>query len=103
VAAGKTLAHIEAGHPTALTACSGVGKTSTGFVAAALWCLFNWSRTRILVTSASWSQLKKQFFDVIREQRANPLFRRHVFNEAEVRSPEGGFGIGLSVDESGKS
>ena len=39
-----TLAHIEAGHPTALTACNGAGKTSTVLVAAALWCLFNWRR-----------------------------------------------------------
>jgi hypothetical protein len=99
----KTLAHIEAGHPTALTACNGAGKTSTVFVVAALWCLFNWPRARIVVTSASWSQLRKQFFDVIRERRANPLFRSHVFNEAEVRSPEGGFVIGLSVDEAGKA
>ena len=37
-----TLGHIEAGHPTALTACNGAGKTSTVLVAAALWCLFNW-------------------------------------------------------------
>jgi hypothetical protein len=99
----KTLAHIEAGHPTALTACNGAGKTSMVFVASALWCLFNWPRARIVVTSASWSQLKKQFFDVIRERRTSPLFRTHVFNEAEVRSPEGGFVIGLSVDEAGKA
>jgi hypothetical protein len=99
----KTLAHIEAGHPTALTACNGAGKTSTVFVAAALWCLFNWPRSRVVVTSASWSQLKKQFFDVIRERRSHPLFRSHVFNEAEVKSPEGGFIIGISVDEAGKA
>ncbi len=99
----KTLAHIEAGHPTALTACNGAGKTSTVFVAAALWCLFNWPRARIVVTSASWSQLRKQFFDVIRERRFHPLFRHHTFNESEVRTPEGGFVIGLSVDEAGKA
>jgi hypothetical protein len=99
----KTLAHIEAGHPTALTACNGAGKTSTVFVAAALWCLFNWPRARIVVTSASWSQLRKQFFDVIRERRFHPLFRHHNFNASEVRTPEGGFVIGLSVDEAGKA
>jgi hypothetical protein len=99
----KTLAHIEAGHPTALTACNGAGKTSTVFVAAALWRLFNWPRARIVVTSASWSQLRKQFFDVIRERRFHPLFRHHTFNESEVRTPEGGFVIGLSVDEAGKA
>jgi len=58
---------------------------------------------RVIVTSASWSQLKKQFFDTIRLQARHPLFRSHVFNEAEVRTPEGGFVIGLSVDEAGKA
>jgi hypothetical protein len=99
----ETLCHIEAGHPTALTACNGAGKTSTVLVAAALWCLFNWPRGRVVVTSASWSQLKKQFFDTIRLQAIHPLFRSHTFNEAEVRTPEGGFVVGLSVDEAGKA
>jgi hypothetical protein len=98
-----TLVHIEAGHPTALTACNGAGETSTILVTAALWCLFNWPRGRVIVTSASWSQLKKQFFDTIRLQARQPLFRSHIFNEAEVRTPEGGFVIGLSVDEAGKA
>jgi hypothetical protein len=98
-----TLAHIEAGHPTALTACNGAGKTSTVLVAATLWCLFNWPLARVIVTSASWSQLKKQFFDTIRTWQRHPLFRFHTFNEAEVRTPEGGFVIGLSVDEAGKA
>src|SRR6516165_2873388 len=99
----ESLCHIEAGHPTALTACNGAGKTSNVLVAAALWCLFNWPRGRVIVTSASWSQLKKQFFDTIRLQARHPLFRSHTFNEAEVRTPEGGFVIGLSVDEAGKA
>jgi hypothetical protein len=99
----ETLCHIEAGHPTALTACNGAGKTSTVLVAAALWCLFNWPLARIVVTSASWSQLKKQFFDTIRTWQRHPLFRSHTFNEAEVRTPEGGFVVGLSVDEAGKA
>jgi hypothetical protein len=58
---------------------------------------------RIVVTSASWSQLKKQFFDTIRTWQRHPLFRFHTFNETEVRTPEGGFVIGLSVDEAGKA
>jgi hypothetical protein len=73
-----TLCHIEAGHPTALTACNGAGKTSTVLVAAALWCLFNWPLARVIVTSASWSQLKKQFFDTIRTWQRHPLFRFHL-------------------------
>jgi hypothetical protein len=98
-----TLAHIEAGHPTALTACNGAGKTSTVFTTAALWTLFNWPTARVLVTSASWSQLKKQFFETIRTWQNHQLFRGFTFNEAETRTPAGGFVVGLSVDESGRA
>jgi phage terminase large subunit len=99
----KTLCHIEAGHPTALVAANGSGKTSTILVPAALWALFNWPLARVIVTSASWSQLKKQFFDTIRLFRFHPYFRRWTFNEAEIRTPEGGFIIGVSVDETGRA
>jgi hypothetical protein len=99
----RTLAHIEAGHPTALTACNGAGKTSTILVPAGLWALFNWPLARVIVTSASWSQLKKQFFDTIRQARFHPYFRRWTFNEAEIRTPEGGFIVGVSVDEAGRA
>ena len=51
----ETLLHIQCGHPTALVACNGAGKTSTVFVTAALWALFNWPRARIIVTSANLS------------------------------------------------
>jgi phage terminase large subunit len=99
----RTLAHIEAGHPTALTACNGAGKTSTILVPAALWALFNWPLVRVIVTSASWSQLKKQFFDTIRQARFHPYFRRWTFNEAEIRSEQGGFIVGVSVDDAGRA
>jgi hypothetical protein len=99
----ETLCHIAAGHPTALTACNGAGKTSTVLVPAASWCLFNWPLARIIVTSASWSQLKKQFFDNIRQARFHPYFRRWSFNEAEIKSEQGGFIVGISVDESGRA
>jgi hypothetical protein len=78
-------------------------KTSTILVPAALWCLFNWPSARVIVTSASWSQLKKQFFDNIRLFRFHPHFRRWTFNEAEIRSEQGGFIVGVSVDDAGRA
>lgn len=57
----------------------------------------------MIVTSASWSQLRKQFFDVARLYRAHAYFRAWVFNEAEIRTPAGGFIIGISVDEAGRA
>ena len=97
------LLSIATGYPTALTACNGAGKTSTVLVPAALWCLFNWPLARVVVTSASWPQLRKQFFDVIRLSRFHPYFRTWTFNEAEIRTPQGGFIIGISVDEAGRA
>jgi hypothetical protein len=99
----KTLCNIAAGYPTALVAANGSGKTSTILVPAALWALFNWPLARVIVTSASWSQLKKQFFDTIRLFRFHPYFRHWTFNEAEIRTPEGGFIIGVSADETGRA
>jgi hypothetical protein len=92
----ETLCHIAAGHPTALVAANGSGKTSTILAPAALWALFNWPRARVIVTSASWSQLKKQFFDTVQQARVHPYFRSWTFNEAEIRFPEGGFVVGLA-------
>jgi len=97
------LLHIAAGHPTAIVAANGSGKTAMILVPAALWCLYNWPLARVIVTSASWSQLKKQFFDNIRLARFNPYFRGWTFNETEIRSPEGGFILGVSVDEAGRA
>jgi hypothetical protein len=35
--------------------------------------------------------------------QGHPLMRAHTFNEAEIRTPEGGFVVGLSVDESDRA
>jgi hypothetical protein len=99
----KALLSIAAGYPTALVAANGAGKTSTVLVPAALWCLFNWPGARVIVTSASWSQLRKQFFDVARLYRARAYFRAWTFNEAEIRTGAGGFCVGISVDEAGRA
>ena len=99
----ETLCHAACGHPTCLVAANGSGKTSTILAPLALWCLFNWPLARIVVTSASWSQLRKQFFDSIRLFRFHPFFRKWTFNEAEIRSEAGGFIIGISVDEAGRA
>jgi hypothetical protein len=99
----QTLCKIAAHYPTALVAANGSGKTSTILAPAALWCLFNWPFARVIVTSASWSQLKKQFFDNIRLFRFHPYFWKWTFNEAGIRTPEGGFIVGVSVEATRKS
>src|ERR1700730_4639133 len=70
----RALAHLSIGHPTAIVACNGAGKTSTVLAPAALWCLYTWPLARVVVTSASHSQLEKQFFAELSRYQSHPLF-----------------------------
>jgi hypothetical protein len=99
----ETLCHVAEGHPTALVACNGAGKTSTILTSAALWCLYNWPLARIVVTSSSWEQIKKQFFASAHLFRLLALFRGWDFLETEIRSGQGGFISGISVDDPGRA
>jgi hypothetical protein len=99
----RALCHVEAGHPTAIVAANGAGKTSTIFTAAALWCLYCWPDARIIVTSAGWDQLKKQFFASLHRFRNHPAFRGWTFLESEVRSAGLGYINGISVDNAGRA
>lgn len=95
--------HIAEGHPTALVAANGAGKTSTIFTLAALWCLYCWPDARIIATSASWDQLKKQLFSSLHRFRNHPLLRSWEFLESEVRSAGLGYINGISVDNAGRA
>lgn len=99
----RALAHIQAGHPAAIVACNGAGKTSTVLSPAALWCLHTWPLARIVVTSASHSQLEKQFFAELCRYQNHPLFRSWKFLASEVQSPAGGYIMGISVDHPGRA
>src|SRR5690349_15887540 len=69
------LVAVEAGYPCALAAANGSGKTSLVFTALALWCLDQFPKARVVVTSGSWTQLQKQFLTALRSHQANPRFR----------------------------
>jgi hypothetical protein len=97
------MAAVEAGYPTALAAANGSGKTSLVFTALALWCLDQFPKARVVVTSGSWTQLQKQFLTWLRYHQANPRFRSWTFNETGVKRPEGGEVILISVNESGRA
>jgi phage terminase large subunit len=99
----KALCHIAAAHPTAIVAANGAGKTSTIFTCAALWCLYSWPDARIIVTSAGWDQLKKQFFASLHRFRNHPAFKGWNFLESEVRSAGLGYINGISVDNAGRA
>ena len=97
------LAHIQIGHPTAIVACNGAGKTSTVLAPSALWCLHTWPLARVVVTSASHSQLEKQFFTELSRYQNHPLFRSWKFLASEIQSGAGGFITGISVDHPGRA
>jgi phage terminase large subunit len=99
----SALANIQAGNPTAIVACNGAGKTSTLLAPAALWCLYTWQRARVVVTSASHSQLEKQFFAELSRYQSHPLFRGWKFLASEIQSGAGGYITGISVDHPGRA
>jgi hypothetical protein len=99
----RALAHIQAGHPTAIVACNGAGKTSTVLAPSALWCLYTWPLAKVVVTSASHTQLERQYFAHLKRYQNHPLFKGWKFLESEVQSPAGGFIKGISVDHAGSA
>jgi hypothetical protein len=54
---------------------------------------------RCVITSGSWTQLTEQLFMDLREFSTKPLFRGWSFLDSEIRTPQGGFAVGLRVDD----
>lgn len=98
----ETLTAAGKGWPCVVCAPNGSGKSSVTLTAAILWFLAEFPRGRAVVTSGSWSQLKSQLFDSLRRFSNHPLFRGFEFLEASVKTPAGGYVIGLSVAEAEK-
>jgi hypothetical protein len=95
----RVLCAIENKFPVALATCNGAGKTSIILGSAVLWFLWHFPRGRCVITSGSWTQLTEQLFMGLREFSAKSLFRGWSFLDSEIRTPEGGFAVGLSVDD----
>jgi hypothetical protein len=98
----SALANVQAGSPTAIVAANGSGKTSTILTPAALWCLHTWPLAKVVVTSASHSQLEKQFFGELSRYQNHILFRGWKFLASEIQSGQGGYIVGVSVDNPGR-
>ena len=52
----------------------------------------------MVVTSSSHSQLEKQLFTNIRKYKGHPIFKSWDFLSTEVKTPQGGFIQGISID-----
>jgi len=98
----ETLAACGKGMPTACLAPNGSGKSSTVLTALILWFLSEFPTGRAIVTSGSWAQLKSQLFDSLKRFQHHPLFRGWDFQESAIKTPQGGFAIGLSVEDAYK-
>ncbi len=55
-----------------------------------------------MVTSGSWSQLKSQVFDSLKRFSDLDIFRSWEFLESSIKTPQGGYAIGFSVDDAFK-
>jgi phage terminase large subunit len=96
------LASVGAGFPTVVCAPNGSGKSSVTLTVAILWFLREHPKGRCVVTSGSWSQLKSQVFDSLKRFSDLDIFRGWEFLESSVKTPAGGYVLGLSVDDAFK-
>lgn len=88
------------GIPSALLAPNGSGKSSVVLTALVLWFLSEFPKGRAVATSGSWLQLKSQLFDNLKRFQGNRLFSGFEFLESSVKTPQGGWAMGLSVEDS---
>jgi hypothetical protein len=93
------LAAVGKRYPTALCAVNGSGKSSTVISALLIWFMSEYPAGRCVITSGSWSQLKAQVFDSARRFSELPICRGWEFLDASIKTPQGGFVLGISVDE----
>jgi hypothetical protein len=95
----EVLAAVAKRFPSALCAVNGSGKSSTVISALLIWFLSEYPAGRAVITSGSWSQLKAQVFDSARRFSDLPVCRGWEFLDATIKTPQGGFVLGISVDE----
>jgi hypothetical protein len=98
----RCILRFESGRQTALQACNYSGKTSTVFVITALWVLYNFPRARILYISATFPQVRNQYFQSIKRLSDHPMFASWEWLETEIRHPDGGLIFGRSTGEGGR-
>jgi hypothetical protein len=92
------LAALERKHVSALV-CNGGGKSSVIIASAILAFLYNWPSGRGAITSGSYIQLESILWPAIEQYRSLPYFSDWTWNEVEIKTPEGGFAVGLSTDK----
>lgn len=88
---------------TSLVAANGSGKTAAVIAPAILWWLSCFPKGRVPVTSGSWRQVLLQLWPAMERFRGLPVFDGWTWNQAEIRTPEGGWASGFSTDSPGRA
>lgn len=88
---------------TSIVAANGSGKTAAIIAPAILWWLSCFPRGRVPVTSGSWRQVLLQLWPAMERYRAHPAFTGWTWNQAEIRTPQGGWASGFSTDSPGRA
>lgn len=91
-------------HPRiSVVAANGSGKTAAIIGPTILWWLANFPKGRVPITSGSWRQVLLQLWPSMEKFRGNPAFAGWTWNQAEIRTPEGGWASGFSTDSPGRA
>jgi phage terminase large subunit len=99
----KCMEAVAQGHPTALLAANGSGKSRRVIVPLLLWFLFSFPRGVAKVTSASWQQLHDQICVGLEEFRPKLVGLGWNWLQGRIESPQGGFISVFSTDNPGRA
>jgi len=95
--------HINDNMRTSLVAANGSGKTAAIIAPTILWFLANYPKGRVVITSGSWRQVLLQLWPAMELYRGNPMFEGWIWNQAEIKTPQGGWASGFSTDNAGRA
>lgn len=95
----KALLGVYTGNMTALVAANGSGKTTKVIAVLVAWFLWRYPKGRCALTSGSYLQVENQLFPAIKKYKDSKDFFAWRWNSTEIKTPEGGFAVGFSVDD----
>ena len=96
----EVMADVASGVPTTVRTPNGSGKTSVIVTTLALWCLEEFPRSTVVLTSATFRAVKDQIFASLQTHEGK--FRDWKWNDSTIETPEGGQIIGFATDRGGR-
>lgn len=99
----KAMLSVWLKHKTAVRAANGSGKTACLVTPLLLWFLWRYPKGRAIVTSGSWNQIGTQLFHNLHLYKNKACFKGWSFNNESIKTPQGGFVVGLSTINPGRA